>query len=62
MALRQVINLAGTPLLAIPFLPPVIDDMQAWLRLRREETHWDGTLREESCPARSPDCVTLYVA
>ncbi len=32
----QVINLVGTPLLAMLFLPPVIEDLQAWLRWRRE--------------------------
>lgn len=37
VALWQVINLVGTPLLAMLFLPPVIDDLQAWLRWRREE-------------------------
>jgi hypothetical protein len=36
LALWQVVNLVGTPLLAILFLPPVIDDLQAWLRWRRE--------------------------
>jgi hypothetical protein len=39
VALWQVINLVGTPLLAILFLPPVIDDLLAWLRWRREEQH-----------------------
>lgn len=38
LALWQVINLLGTPLLAMLFLPPVIDDLQAWLRWRREES------------------------
>ena len=37
VALWQVINLVGTPLLAMLFLPPVIDDLLAWLRWRREE-------------------------
>ena len=37
VALWQVINLVGAPLLAMLFLPPVIDDLLAWLRWRREE-------------------------
>jgi len=37
LALWQVVNLVGTPLLAMLFLSPVIDDVQAWLRWRREE-------------------------
>ena len=32
VALWQVIDLVGTPLLAMLFLPPVIDDLLAWLR------------------------------
>lgn len=39
VALWQVINLVGTPLLAMLFLPPVVDDLLAWLRWRREERH-----------------------
>ena len=36
LALWQVINLVGTPILAMLFLPPVVEDLQAWLRWRRE--------------------------
>lgn len=32
LELWQVINLLGTPMLAIMFAKPVIDDVRAWLR------------------------------
>lgn len=32
----QVINLVGSVLLALIFLPPVLEDIQAWLHERNE--------------------------
>ncbi len=36
LAAWQVINLVGSPLIAIVFLPTVIDDVRRWLHARRD--------------------------
>jgi hypothetical protein len=38
LQLWQIVNLIGTPLLALLFLPPVIEDIQTWLRSRGDRS------------------------